>query len=136
VFRLAGVFLLFALSGCDWFSRGGPPAQQKFEREEIYARHHETGIYHCTKCGAALFSSEKKLREDSTRWPVFSSAEAGAVRAPTTPLTTEDGAKVVCARCNLHVGHLCRGGELLGAGAPTEGAAICALSSALKFAPK
>lgn len=122
---------LFALAGCDWFSRGGPPAQQKFEREEVYAAHFEAGVYRCTKCGALLFTSEKKLREPS-RWPVFSQAEPGALQTPPA-LTAEDKAKLVCSKCHLHVGHYCRGGELLKTEAPAEGAPICALSSALRF---
>lgn len=124
------------LSGCDWFSRSGPPAQQKYEREEVYAHHQEKGVYHCTKCGAALFSSEKKLEESGTRWPVFSEGMRDAVRAPTTPMTTEDQVKVVCAKCNLHVGHRCRAGELLPSTAILEDAPICALSSSLKFEAK
>lgn len=127
------VLILLVVSGCDWFSRSGPPAQQKYEREEIYAHHNEKGVYRCTKCGTVLFSSEKKMQQQTTRWPVFSEGEPGAVRSPKTPLTTEDSTKVVCAHCNLQVGHLCRGGELLtGEGIP-DGAAICALSSSLKF---
>lgn len=124
---------LTGLSGCDWFSRSGPPAQQKYEREEIYAHHHENGVYHCTKCGAVLFGSEKKLDEAGTRWPVFSEGEAGAVRAPVTAMTSEDRAKVVCAHCNLTVGQFCRSGELLTDTAILDGAPICALSSSLRF---
>ncbi len=131
------LFLLLAgLSGCDWFSRGGPPAQDKFEREEIFTHHNEAGFYLCTKCGAVLFGSDKKIKNESARWPIFSQGESGAVRAPSTSLTKEDQNKRVCAKCGLHIGHLCRNAILLPAGEVASDVDICALSSSLKFAGK
>jgi len=133
VFRRFFVLLcLVLLSGCDWFSRSGPPAQQKFEREEIYASHFETGVYRCTKCGALLFASAAKLKEAGTRWPVFSKAQPGALQAQSA-LTDDDKGKLVCSQCHLHIGHYCRGGQLLHEAAD---APICALSASLRFEGK
>ncbi len=129
--RLLFVLVLLLVSGCDWFTRGGPPAQQTFQRDEIYAGHFEPGTYRCTKCGAVLFSSEKKVK-GNLRWPAFSESAPGSLQ-PQAELTGEDKGKLVCAKCHLHVGHYCRGGELLD---EAGGAPICALSASLKFEAK
>lgn len=123
--------LLLVLTGCDRF-RQKEPVQSLFMRDEPYAAHREAGTYHCTKCGHPLFSSQDKLAVES-RWPVFSRPLTDAVRIPATALTAEDMVKFVCARCGLHAGQFCRGGELLAPGAGVDGAEYCALSAALRF---
>jgi peptide methionine sulfoxide reductase MsrB len=127
---LFSLFLFLSFTHC---TRSGPPAQQKFEREEAFAQHFEKGVYRCTKCGALLFRSENKLKDPSSRWPLFSAEEPGSLRAPATAMTAEDKAKLNCSRCHLHVGHYCRDGKLVTAEEAAEGAPICAQSAALRF---
>ena len=75
--------------------------------------HHETGTYHCRRCGAALFDSDAKF-DSGTGWPSFDESLPGAVREVPDPDGTRT--EIVCAACGGHLGHVFRGEGFTGAG--------------------
>jgi peptide methionine sulfoxide reductase msrA/msrB len=87
---------------------------------------HETGVYHCKRCGAALFSSAAKFNS-GTGWPSFDEALPGAVKQ----IPDADGSRVeiVCAACGAHLGHVFFGENFT----PKE-ARFCVNSVSLDFA--
>jgi peptide-methionine (R)-S-oxide reductase len=64
------------------------------------------GIYHCSGCGQALFTSDTKF-DSGTGWPSFSKAVA-----PEAVTEHEDNSlgvtrtEVVCSNCEGHLGHI------------------------------
>ncbi|EOZ5528868.1 peptide-methionine (R)-S-oxide reductase MsrB [Vibrio metschnikovii] len=87
----------------------------------------QTGIYHCTCCEAALFSSQNKY-DSGCGWPSFDA-----------PLTTESiryledrshgmtRTEIRCAQCDSHLGHVFPDGP------PTTGDRFCVNSVSLNF---
>ncbi|EKO3557165.1 peptide-methionine (R)-S-oxide reductase MsrB [Vibrio metschnikovii] len=90
----------------------------------------QTGIYHCTCCEAALFSSQNKY-DSGCGWPSFDA-----------PLTTESiryledrshgmtRTEIRCAQCDSHLGHVFPDGP------PTTGDRFCVNSVSLNFTKK
>ncbi|EKO3922875.1 peptide-methionine (R)-S-oxide reductase MsrB [Vibrio metschnikovii] len=90
----------------------------------------QTGIYHCTCCEVALFSSQNKY-DSGCGWPSFDA-----------PLTTESiryledrshgmtRTEIRCAQCDSHLGHVFPDGP------PTTGERFCVNSVSLNFTKK
>lgn len=72
----------------------------------IYADTKDAGVYHCSGCGAALFSSDTKF-ESGTGWPSFwESITPDAVELHSDGSLFMRRTEVVCARCGGHLGHV------------------------------
>ena len=87
----------------------------------------DKGFYHCIACDNKLFSSETKF-DSETGWPSFFapfSDEAVIIK----PYKGEglDGAEVLCASCEGHLGHLFLDGPKL------TGKRFCMNSAILTF---
>jgi peptide-methionine (R)-S-oxide reductase len=71
-----------------------------------YWDNHIDGMYHCSNCGTALFSSQKKF-DSGTGWPSF----AAPIDSTTVKLHEDHSlgmlrTEAVCARCGAHLGHV------------------------------
>lgn len=71
-----------------------------------YLENHESGMYHCRACGAALFSSDAKF-DSGSGWPSFTDPaieENVGTRADDSHgmVRTE----VFCKHCGGHLGHV------------------------------
>ncbi len=69
-----------------------------------YVDNHDSGAYHCVRCGALLFSSEAKF-DSGSGWPAFSNpavAETVGLRMDPDGLRTE----AFCRTCGGHLGHV------------------------------
>lgn len=66
----------------------------------------DTGMYHCSSCGQALFNSETKF-DSGSGWPSFYAPESEEVVA--TESDSSHGmtrTEVLCAACDAHLGHV------------------------------
>lgn len=95
-----------------------------------YTDTEDPGMYHCSNCGAQLFSSQNKFHSGSG-WPSFD--------APASSDTIEQRPdidhgmqriEVVCRRCGAHLGHVFEDGP------PTTGQRFCINSCALDLEKK
>jgi peptide-methionine (R)-S-oxide reductase len=75
-----------------------------------YVNFHEDGMYYCTACGQALFSSDTKYESTMPGligWPAFSEAAAmGAVKLEDDTSLGMQRTEVLCAKCGSHLGHV------------------------------
>lgn len=77
-----------------------------------YHTHKEKGVYKCSNCGQALFSSETKF-DSGTGWPSFWKAvEEKAVLLKPDHSIGMKRIEVLCSRCGAHLGHLFEDGPL------------------------
>jgi peptide-methionine (R)-S-oxide reductase len=121
---LAGLAAVVAVA----YATSPPPARS-------YTKHFADGTYGCARCGQPLFSSDAKF-DSGTRWPSFRAALSGGVA--TRPDTTGGMRRieVLCAGCDLHLGHVFADGQRMGDTHPEAGARYCVLSASLVFAPR
>lgn len=91
---------------------------------------HESGVFSCVCCGAALFDSEHKF-DSGCGWPSFT-APSDATRVAEA-MDTSHGMRrteVLCSQCDAHLGHVFPDG-------PTPaGLRYCINSAALKLEKK
>jgi peptide-methionine (R)-S-oxide reductase len=92
-------------------------------------KHNGPGIYHCSGCGAPLFSADTKF-ESGTGWPSFFKPIDGRVESQIDNSYGMMRTEVHCARCGGHLGHSFDDGP-----APT-GLRFCINAVSLTFAPR
>lgn len=67
---------------------------------------HETGIYRCVCCGAALFDSEAKF-DSGSGWPSFWQPHTpGNIVSRTDTSHGMQRVEVLCKQCGAHLGHI------------------------------
>lgn len=71
-----------------------------------YVDSKDTGMYHCSVCNNALFSSETKF-DSGSGWPSFTDpVVAGAVTRVEDHSHGMRRTEVRCAHCDAHLGHV------------------------------
>ncbi len=71
-----------------------------------YYKNKEKGIYKCSACGFALFSSENKY-DSGTGWPSFWAPIAKThIEEETDSSFGMSRTEVTCSRCGSHLGHV------------------------------
>ncbi|OGK16639.1 peptide-methionine (R)-S-oxide reductase [Candidatus Roizmanbacteria bacterium RIFCSPHIGHO2_01_FULL_39_12c] len=71
-----------------------------------YLHNKEKGMYHCTVCSNALFSSDTKF-ESGTGWPSFYDVvKKGNIKLLKDETYGMHRTEVLCANCETHLGHV------------------------------
>lgn len=71
-----------------------------------YYKTHQSGVFRCVCCGAALFASDTKF-DSGTGWPSFwAPIAAENVRTHQDRSLFLERDEVVCTRCGAHLGHV------------------------------
>lgn len=94
-----------------------------------YVDFKKSGMYTCSGCKTALFSSESKFNS-GTGWPSFFSAIEENVETQTDSSLGMQRSEVHCRICGGHLGHLFNDGP------PPTGLRYCINSLALEFVEK
>jgi len=69
---------------------------------EAFNDHHEEGVYVCAKCASPLFDSSCKFNYQGDYWPSFRSFLQNQIKRQ---IDIGNIYEVMCANCNLHLGH-------------------------------
>jgi peptide-methionine (R)-S-oxide reductase len=95
-----------------------------------YYQIHEPGLFRCSCCANALFSSEAKF-DSGTGWPSFWApiAEQNVRKRSDTSLLMQR-IEVLCTRCDAHLGHVFDDGP------PPTNLRYCINESSLSFIPR
>jgi peptide-methionine (R)-S-oxide reductase len=88
-------YLVLRRHGTEPAFCGGYAAQKKYG----------TGTYHCSGCGAPLFTSDTKF-ESGTGWPSFFQPLPERVAEQVDDSHGMKRTEVHCARCDGHLGHV------------------------------
>ena len=90
------------------------PEQYKIAREKgteraftgQYYDCKDRGTYHCTCCGAELFSSDEKF-DSGSGWPSFTApVQDSALETKTDTTHGMIRTEVICGKCDAHLGHV------------------------------
>lgn len=95
-----------------------------------YYQIHDPGLFRCSCCSNALFSSETKF-DSGTGWPSFWApiAEENVRKRSDTSLLMQR-VEVLCTRCDAHLGHVFDDGP------PPTNLRYCINESSLRFIPR